>query len=66
MKKNSQLAIATYNLIFRNGTTGGFGSGNKFQLDVMEVLHTVAMQYNWNYKKYHVLIGHKTTTYHTA
>lgn len=49
-KKKSLLAVATYNLIYMKETEGGFVSGNKFQLDVMEVLHTIAMQYNWNYK----------------
>lgn len=44
--ENSQLTTATHNLVFMNVTEGGFGSGNKFQLDVMKVLHTIAMQYN--------------------
>lgn len=42
MKKKSQLTVATYNLMFMNGTEGEFGSGKKFQLGVMEVLHTIA------------------------
>jgi len=40
------LTVATHLLIFTNVSEGEFGSGNKFQLDVMEVLHTIATQYN--------------------